>query len=166
MPVRLHLPVMVWPLSRLSVNSKKIVPIEDMITGPEKNILQPGELIVGFHLDTISERSAQLFLKVGRRQAVAVSRLNVSVILDEKLADPRIVLGSCFPSPRRLRDVETLISRKGLSREICVKAGLTAADEFINVCGLRSSAAYKLPAIREVVSKALRQSYKALENLK
>jgi CO/xanthine dehydrogenase FAD-binding subunit len=147
-----------------SLNNRRTVPLPDLITAPGKNSLQPGEVILGFELDPAPPASGQCFVKVGRRQAVAIARLNVAVALDENLSDPRFVLGACFPSPRRQKEVEDLIRGEKPSPGLWKAAGEKAADAFVDTCGWRSSAAYKVPAIARMSALALKRAWAGLES--
>ena len=106
--------------------------------------------------------TGQAFAKVGRRRAVAVSRLNLAVVLDADLADPRLVLGSCFPTPRRLARAEELLTHGEPGPGLWRAAGDAAAAAFAAVGGGRASAVYKVPAIRRVAARALAQAWDAL----
>ncbi len=119
---------------------------------------------MGFYLDRPAPPPAgQVFLKVGRRRALAVARLNLALALDRELADPRVVLGSCFPTPRRLEVVEQLLHGAGEpGPELFARAGRRAAREFTAVCGRRSSAPYKLPAITALVARGLEMAWRGL----
>lgn len=142
-----------------SAEGRRMLPLEEVITGPYRTAIRPEELIVGFHLDRLPENAGQYFHKVGRRQAVAVARLNIALVLDQDLSEPRIVLGSCFPSPRRLTEIEAMVIHGQPGPGLWAKAGETAAGEFVNVCGLRSSAEYKLPAIKRCLALALKRAW-------
>ena len=140
----------------------RFCPIGELITAPGKNTLLPNEIITGFALDKPAAKTGQVFAKVGRRQAVSIARLNVAVCLDDKLADPRVVLGACFPTPRRLGDVEQLIKNGGPGEALWKDAGEKAGGHFVDVCGWRSSATYKVPAIARMMSRALADAWQAL----
>ena len=142
-----------------SPSGKREILIEDLITGPNAIELKPDELILGFKLTPPPDSKRQSFQKVGRRRAVVIARMNAAVCLDPDLSDPRVVLGACFPSPRRLRDIETIISSGSPGRELWDQAGKMAADQFVNVCGWRSSAPYKVPAVTRVISRALETAW-------
>jgi CO/xanthine dehydrogenase FAD-binding subunit len=150
-------------LVKSAVNEREIL-VEDLITSPYGTSLGPDELIVGFSTDKLPPKNSQAFGKVGRRQAVAVARLNVSCVLTKDMSDPRVVLSSCFPTPRRLKKVEEYLTGRGAEGESAfVRAGEMAAQEFTNVCGVRASAVYKLPAIRRMVTAVLNRAWSDLE---
>ncbi len=138
-------------------------PLSELIVGPYKTTLAPDELILGFGLDPLPDPRGQAWLKVGRRAEVAVARLNLAVCLDRALSGPRAVLGSCFPTPRRLADVEDLLKGAAPGPELWQKAGEMAASHFTEVCGWRSSADYKVPAITRCTAQALANAWAGLE---
>jgi CO/xanthine dehydrogenase FAD-binding subunit len=142
-----------------SPSSVREILLEDLITGPNAIELNPNELILGFKLSPPPDSKRQSFQKVGRRRAVVIARMNAAVCLDPDLSDPRVVLGACFPSPRRLQDIEAFISSGNPGRELWDQAGALAADQFVNVCGWRSSAPYKVPAVTRVISRALETAW-------
>ena len=146
-----------------SVRNTRILPLEELITGPNKTVLEPDELILGFQWDGSFDPKGQLFVKVGRRKAMVIARLNAAVCLDRELNDPRVVLGACFPSPRRLTEIEALVRSKPPGPACFREAGKMAADTFVHVCGRRSSAPYKVPAISRVVSRALETAWSRVE---
>lgn len=145
-----------------SPGGQRRCPIGELIVAPYKTTLAPDEILVGFYLDRLPGEDSQVFAKVGRRQAVAVSRMNLAVCLDRGLARPRVVLGACFPTPRRLQEVEELISGGKPGEELWRAAGERAAQEFVNVCGWRSSANYKVPAVKAMMAHALEDAWSAL----
>lgn len=138
------------------------IPLEQLITGPNTTCLIPGELIVGFELDRPPEGSVQRFYKIGRRRAVVIARMNLAVSMDREMTDPRLVLGSCFPSPRRLTEVERLLASETPGPELWQEAGKMAAEQFVNVCGWRASAPYKVPAVANIVSRTLGSTWEEL----
>ena len=144
-------------------NGVRRVELPQLIAEPGKNNLAYGEIIQAFELDSGVDPAGQCFLKVGRRQAVAIARLNVAVALDGTMSDPRFVLGACFPSPRRLAEVEELLHNADPSPQLWKAAGELAAKAFVDACGWRSSAAYKVPAIARVSALALKKAWSGLE---
>jgi CO/xanthine dehydrogenase FAD-binding subunit len=144
-----------------SLEGKRFCPIEELVTAPNQTTLDSREMILGFALDKLPA-AGQAFAKVGRRQAVSVARLNLAVCLDQELSDPRAVLGACFPSPRRLADVEKLIKQGEPGDELWQAAGHQAAQHFTDVCGWRSSANYKVPAVTRVAARTLAQAWASL----
>ncbi|MEW5911984.1 MAG: FAD binding domain-containing protein [Thermodesulfobacteriota bacterium] len=145
-----------------SAQGQRRCPLGELISAPYQTTLRPQELILGLALDPLPARTGQVFAKVGRRQALSVARLNLAVCLDERLQDPRLALGACFPTPRRLAEVEALLRAGRPGPALWRAAGAQAADHFTDVCGWRESAAYKVPAIRRVTARTLAQAWALL----
>jgi CO/xanthine dehydrogenase FAD-binding subunit len=146
-----------------SPRGQRRLPLIELITAPYKTDLAHDEIIVGYFLDRLPAGSSQVFSKAGRRRAVAVSRLNLAVCLEPEMSEPRVVLGSCFPTPRRLNEVEALLTAGRPGPELWRQAGQLAADTFVQVCGWRSSANYKVPAIRAMLARTLEQAWQGLD---
>lgn len=138
-----------------SRQGRREIPVSELITAPNRNSLEPGELIVGFHLDRLPAGCGQAFSKVGRRQAVAIARLNLAAAVSRDQSEARVSLGACFPSPRRLTEVEQLVKSGRPGPELWREAGRLAAATFTQVCGWRASAAYKVEAIARVTARTL-----------
>jgi CO/xanthine dehydrogenase FAD-binding subunit len=146
----------------VSVRGERELPLEELVTGPYQTCLAPGEIIAGFYLDT-PPAAGQLFAKVGRRRAVTVSRLNLALCLRPGLDGCRVVLGSCYPTPRRLEKVEQALAAGSPGPELWAECGRLAAEDFVEVCGWRSSASYKVPAIQRLTARALERAWTRLE---
>ncbi len=138
-----------------SARGRRELPINQFITAPNRNQLAADELLVGFWLDRLPLGCGQAFSKVGRRQAVAIARLNVAAVVAPNLAEVRLSVGACFPSPRRLAAVEALVMAGQPGPELWRAAGRAAAENFTDVCGWRASAAYKVEAIARVTARTL-----------
>ncbi|MFH1060178.1 MAG: FAD binding domain-containing protein [Pseudomonadota bacterium] len=134
---------------------RREAPIGELITAPNRTSLAPDELILGFFLDRLPAGMGQAFSKVGRRQAVAIARLNLAAAVSADQAEARVSLGACFPSPRRLTAVEELVKSGVPGPDLWREAGRLAASTFTTVCGWRSSAVYKVEAITRVTARTL-----------
>ena len=129
--------------------------LEKLIIGPNRTTLAPGELIIGFELNRMGKGCVQRFHKIGRRRAVVISRMNLAICLDNDLKDPRVVLGACFPTPRRLAEVESLLRSGDPGPKLWENAGKLTAEQFSSACGWRESAVYKIPAMTKLVAGTL-----------
>lgn len=145
-----------------SLSGVRHLSLEELITGPNTTRLVPGELIVGFELDRPREGSVQRFYKIGRRRAVVIARMNLALSMDREMKDPRLVLGSCFPTPRRLTHVERLLASEPPGPKVWKEAGKMAAEQFVNACGWRASAPYKVPAVANLVFRTLESTWAEL----
>lgn len=84
------------------------IPIEEFITGPGQNILNPNEIVSAIRLP-IESFDTFVYRKVGTRKACAISKLSFAALAkkdDGKLKDVRIAFGAAAPVVIRCRDVE------------------------------------------------------------
>ena len=94
--------------------SERTVPIGDFFMMPtdghrRENVLEPGELILGFTLPRPDDGARSVYLKAMDRKTWAFALVGVAVsvtIRDGTISDARVVLGGVAPIPRRLMSVE------------------------------------------------------------
>ena len=63
-------------------NGKRRVPIEDFCTGPGKNILQPGELLVSIRIPTIKNASGAHYLRFIPRNEMDIAVVGVGAYVE------------------------------------------------------------------------------------
>lgn len=124
--------------------------------------LSPGELVRGFWFAKLPEGSRTAFVKLGRRKALAISRLNaaVSLCLDGEglIREARIAPGCIFRVPARTATAEALLVGRKPDRQLFEAAGVEVSEEMIRRTGVRWSTEYKQPAVSAVVCDALMQA--------
>ncbi len=133
--------------------------VSDLVLGPNKTRIPPGGLLASLSYTVPSEGSRGIFLKLGRRNAMAISRLTVAALgrLDGegKVAEARFVTGSAAPTICRFKDVEASLLGKVPTPELLREAGKLATDEMIKLSGLRWSSEFKVPALAAMTTRAL-----------
>ena len=101
------------------------------------------------------------FIKLGRRNAVTISRLSVAATItrdnDGKITDARIVPGAALPVWRRVQEAEELLLGQRPSKELFAAAGKKVSEVMIGKSGRRWSTEYKEPVIAVLVRRALEQ---------
>ena len=90
-----------------STRGTRNIAIEDFITGPKRNVLEPDELIAAFHIPVA--RGAQQFSKIGTRNAMVIAVCSFALAIDEEERTVGTCLGSAAPTPRRAREAEAQI---------------------------------------------------------
>jgi len=123
--------------------------------------LAPGELVTEFVFPSFAGWKTS-FIKLGRRKALAISRMNVAAALelqdDGTISSARIAPGCVFRSPDRVQEAEELLIGKAPSRALFAEAGLLSSEEMIRRTGVRWSTAYKQPVLEALVERALLQA--------
>lgn len=81
---------------------------DEFITGPKRNALEPGEIIVGARLpETVPRR--QGFAKIGFRNAMVIAVASCCLFRADD-GTTAVALGSVGPTPLRPRGAEEMIS--------------------------------------------------------
>jgi len=129
--------------------------------GRNVTTLTPGELVTEFVFPSFAGWQTA-FLKLGRRKALAISRMNVAAALelqdDGTISGARIAPGCVFRSPDRVREAEEHLIGKAPSRALFAEAGLLSSEEMIRRTGVRWSTEYKKPVLEALVERALLQA--------
>jgi CO/xanthine dehydrogenase FAD-binding subunit len=141
-----------------SKNEVKI-PVADFVISPNKTRLPLGGLITSFDYQVPAAGARSVFLKLGRRNAMAISRLTIAALGhlndDQLITEARFVTGSATPRICRLEAVETcLVGQKPTSHTL-MNAARTAVDEMVRLAGRRWSSEYKIPALTSMAYHAL-----------
>lgn len=140
-------------------NGQREVPVEQIASGPYSCALPPEEIIVRFILKPAADVTFADFQKIGRRQALAIARINAAVMArqepDGRISFLRFALGSCTPTPQRLPEVENhLVGRPPTAQRIW-EAGKILAERTIAITGRRPSIVYKESAIQGLFVRML-----------
>jgi CO/xanthine dehydrogenase FAD-binding subunit len=130
-------------LELASAREVRRVPLVDFLVGPKRNTLAEDELIVAAIVEP--SRGPQTFMKVGPRNAMVIAVCSLALVADRERGVLRASFGSAGPVP-------------GL-----VVAPLDDADDFPDrvvaaaspIDDVRGTAAYRLHALRVLVSRAL-----------
>ena len=102
------------------------------------------------------------FIKLGRRNAVAISRMNFAVIMKTTnkniIEYLRFVPGSVFPVWRRVTEAEEYLKGNRISKELFEKAGAIVSGIMIQNSGRRWSTPYKEPVVAALTARVLSQA--------
>ena len=141
----------------VSVSSRRDVPVTDFFTGPRQSVLVPDELIVGVRVP-IRAGVRGCFLRLGQRQAQAISKVSVAVGMTFRDGRPdwvRVALGAVAPTVVRAPEAEKALlsgGYEGLRRaREAVKAEVEPIDD------LRSTRAYRREMAAVLLERAVRR---------
>jgi CO/xanthine dehydrogenase FAD-binding subunit len=84
------------------------VPVADFLTGPKRNSLRPGELVIAVRVAVLEGH--QEFRKVGVRNAMVIAVVSLALAVDTRHRSVRCALGSVGPVPIRAVDAETWLA--------------------------------------------------------
>jgi CO/xanthine dehydrogenase FAD-binding subunit len=140
------------------------VPIDEFITGPKRNVLEPDELIAGFRVRTA--RGPQQFSKVGTRNAMVIAVCSFALELDTDARTVGTCIGSAAPTPRRAREAEQFAANEldWDGRTPIDPAALTRFGELVAAAAdpiddQRGSAAYRRHALSVLARRELKWAW-------
>jgi len=142
-----------------SKKGKREIPLIELITGPYKTVKEPEEVLTEIRvLPLYGYREG--YVKVGKRRALAISRLSIAFAIKEKdgiYEDVRISVGSCTPIPFRAYLAEDILKGNKRNKRIIQRAIKATIGEITKKSGGRTSYAYKLPVIRDLLKEILEE---------
>lgn len=134
-------------------------PVANLLRGHLKNAIPAGGLLVAFEFASLAPATRNTFLKLGRRDALTISRINMAATGRQDSAgvvtDVRLVAGACFSRPRRAHEVEALVRGQQPSAELFAEAGQLLMRLMAQETGQRWSTEYKSLALAALVEEAL-----------
>ena len=143
-----------------SVDGVREVEVSNLYLGRGKMDIRPNELVVAITIPILRDYRFS-FIKLGRRKALAISRMNVAVAMKvdgDVVEDVRIAPGCVFSKPERAFGAETLLRGKVFSEELFEEAGKAVSAQMIERTGVRWSTEYKQPVIEALTVRALRMT--------
>lgn len=146
-----------------SMDEKREISLKDFFVGPRKTVLHDDEMITSIKIKDNSINKNGYFIKLGLRQAMAISLATVALILEvekDKIADVRIAMGSIAPIPLRLIKVERFLKNKKINDELIEEAVKKVRVEVKPIGDVRASAEYR----RYVSGILFKRAFKKLTN--
>jgi xanthine dehydrogenase FAD-binding subunit len=142
-----------------SSKSTRNVLLNDFFVKPYVTIAQRDELLTEIRFSKLPVYASSSFIKLGRRNALAISRLSVAAVLMKdasgKIAEARIVPGAAFPKWQRVAEAEQLLLGQKPDAKLFEEAGKKVSEVMISFTGRRWSTEYKEPVIAVLVKRAL-----------
>jgi CO/xanthine dehydrogenase FAD-binding subunit len=149
-----------------STRGTRRIPIEEFVTGPKQNVLEPDELIAAFTMAPAT--GGQQFSKIGTRNAMVIAVCSFAIALDDERRTVGTCLGSAAPTPRRAREAEQFIQerldwedRTAIDAEALDRFGTLVADAASPIDDQRGSADYRRHALAVMARRTLRWAWAA-----
>jgi xanthine dehydrogenase FAD-binding subunit len=145
-------------LALVSRKGKRMIGLNEFIDGPYHTRLRPDELLYSIRCRK-QLSSGFSYIKLGRRQAVNISRMTLAVTMlkdsDNLITAIAVAGSSIFPAPSRMPEIEKLLYFQKTSRDLFEQAANLAADLMIKNSGVRWSTPYKKPVLTALMHRAL-----------
>ena len=146
----------------VGVDGERQVKLVDLYLDKGALALSEGEMVKGFIVEKLPENTMMGFVKLGRRKALAISRLNASVAMaldaDGNINFARVAPGCIFKVPARVESAEAMMIGKKPSLELFQAVGEEVGEEMVRRTGYRWSTEYKKPAVQAIVCDALAEA--------
>ena len=122
----------------------RTMPTEDFCTGPGRNALQSGELLVAIQLPAPAANSGTAYLRFIPRNEmdIAVAGVSSSVVLDasgQTIQSARIALASVGPTPILATAAGDSLAGKAVSDEAIEEAGRLASEAATPITDMRGT---------------------------
>ncbi len=133
--------------------------LANLFLKPYQTKARPDELLTAIRFSKRPPDAHSAFIKLGRRNALSISRLSVAAILqtgdDGKIVDARIVPGAAFPTWRRATEAEQILIGAKPTEKLFAAAGQKVSEAMIRETGRRWSTEYKEPVLAVLVRRTL-----------
>jgi len=144
----------------ISGDERKIMLLEDFITGYRKTALGESEFLREIQIPIAADEPRSVFQKLCRTSVdLALVNCAVKLNIDSTPRDARIVLGAVAPTPIRARRAERMLNEtQSIDDESISAVSEIASDETKPISDLRASAEYRRAMSRVLVERAIRQT--------
>jgi CO/xanthine dehydrogenase FAD-binding subunit len=139
---------------------ERSLPLTEFIQAPGQTVILPEEMLESVLLDRPSPHSGSAYMKLGVREALEISLVNVAALLTLDashgvITAARVVMGSVGPTPLLSPSAEKVLLGEKPSDSLFVAAGEAAASDSRPIDDFRASAEYKRAMVRELTRRAL-----------
>ncbi len=142
----------------VSVAGERTVPLQDFYQGVRRTVMRPDEMLLDIHFPALSAASRGIFVKLGLRQAQAISVVHLTALLEFDgpiVRTARLTQGSVAPTIIHSPAAEAFLSGKHLTDAVIDHAADLAASLPRPIDDVRGPAAYRTHMIAVMVRRAL-----------
>jgi carbon-monoxide dehydrogenase medium subunit len=142
-----------------SLAGERIVPLSEFYLGVRKTVMRPNEMLVDVAFPAMDENQHGIFLKLGLRQAQAISVVNVAVLLTierDIVIDGKITLGAVSPTIINASEAESYLKGKKLNNSVIDKAAQMTMKSACPIDDIRATATYRREMVRVLTARGLR----------
>jgi CO/xanthine dehydrogenase FAD-binding subunit len=148
-------------LTLLSQTSSRCVPLSEFLVGPGKTALRPGEVLAAIRFPVDSASAGTAFVKLGRRQAMAISVANAAAYVEmdgDRITACRVALGSLAPTVVRCSAMEAHLIGKLWDAGALAGSAAMVSEAVRPIDDVRASASYRRAVAPDLARRALVQA--------
>jgi CO/xanthine dehydrogenase FAD-binding subunit len=150
------------------VDGMKTILVRDFFTGPGKNLLKPGDIVISVTLPIPPAKHAGRYLKLGRNRMSDLSIVGVTAL---GIKDKNSISGYRFsfaiasvaPIPFVPTKAEEVVSAKPITAETIQEAAQAAMESVNPIDDVRGSAAYRRYMVRNLLKRAIEETLSELK---
>lgn len=141
-------------------DGRRTVPVAEFCTGPGRNVLQPGELLVAITLPPASGGSGSAYQRFIPRNEMDIAVVGVGswVQLDEsrqRIAAARIALGAVGPTPKVASQASDFLVGQEPTDAVLAEAGELAKQVATPISDMRGPAEYRMHLVGVLTRRTL-----------
>lgn len=140
-----------------STRGTRQLPLPEFILGNRATARAKDELVTAILVPRKASVGASFFLKLGTRRylVISIAMAAVRLVLDgDTIGSVAVSVGSCSATARRLTRLERNLEGRSVG-EISRVVATAQIDEIAPIDDVRANAAYRMEAVREIVTRAL-----------
>jgi carbon-monoxide dehydrogenase medium subunit len=138
----------------------RVIPVEKMFRGVQKNSLRKGEILTEIRVPLPPTGLGGAYYKFALRRAMDLAVVGVGALVRARngtFDEVRIALGSVGPKPFRARKAERVLKGKAVEDRVIREAGETAASECAPISDIRGSEEYRIELVKELTYRAVKE---------
>jgi len=141
------------------------VPVEDFCTGPGRNVLEPGEILVSINIPAPPANSGANYLRFIPRNEmdIAVAGVGSAVVLDasgQNFVSARIALASVAPTPVFCKAASDSLAGKAVSDEAIEEAARLAMEDAKPITDMRGTIRQRIHLVGVLTRRTLNNAIK------
>ncbi len=145
------------------VENERECHLSGFFSSPYTTVAKRDELLIRVRFPSLPEGTKSAFVKLGRRNALSISRLSVAAVVTVDgagvITDARIVPGAAQNVWKRAMEAENLLIGSSPSDPLFAEAGRVVSETLIRESGRRWSTEYKEPVIAALVRRTLEKCF-------
>lgn len=143
-------------------DGERVIPVENMFTGPGETVLKKGEVLTEIQVPDLPSHSGAAYLKFKRNEGMdlAVVGISACVVMDSSrktCREVRIALGAVTPTPTRALAAEKVLCGNVLDEDLFEEVAIKAKEVAQPITDVRSSATYRAALVQILTRDVLRQ---------
>jgi carbon-monoxide dehydrogenase medium subunit len=151
------------------MGGERSVAVEEFCTGPGKNVLEQGEILVSLRFPPPRPNSGARYLRFIPRDEMDIAVAGVGVRLDlddgcQKIVSARVALGAVAPTPILARDASDFLVAKAPSQTTFEQASVLAQEAARPITDMRGSMVYRRRLVAVLAKRALQGAADRAQN--